>query len=176
MSNLSNGGNTYTNIVICIDIKILKQYSTEQKQAKRRYAINQFKSRNLADRFFIMVDFFLSGKAQLRSIEKISTNYVIQKYEELTAHNRKIRLDQFFSAISGDWENIVKGKVLFVPHRFELWPMPASPKYLAKRLPLTENWVGKVLIENGKELKDPNMVKIRKAILDCKNKHRRRTF
>jgi len=126
--------------------------------------------------FSVWLIIFLLGKSQLRSIEKISASYIIQKYEELAAHNRKIRLGQFFSAISGDWEKVVKGKVLFVPHRYELWPMPASPKYLAKRLPFTENWVGKVLVEHNMELKDPKMEKIRKALLESKKRRRRSTF
>lgn len=126
--------------------------------------------------FSVWLIVFLSGKMQLRLIEKISINFVLQKYEELISQNRKIRLGQFFNAISENWEPEVRRKVLFVPHRFELWPMPASPKYLAKRLPFSENWVGKVLVENGKELKDPKMEKIRKALLESKKKRGRRTF
>jgi hypothetical protein len=40
---------------------------------------------------------------------------------------------------------MVKSSAWFIPHRWELWPLPATPDIVQRRLDFTPEWLGEFL-------------------------------
>lgn len=88
---------------------------------------------------------FLAGNWQLSRIKERTKAISLKEARRLLEHEPDIRVKQFYDQLKPDWERMVRSSALFIPHRWELWPMPASPHRVEQRIDFTPEWLGEFL-------------------------------
>ena len=99
--------------------------------------------------FSIWLILFLWGRSQLNNIKDATTQLVLENIEAAKKKNKKLTLDQYYKILYPKFEVYVKANAKFVPHKTELFPMPAKPEYVKTRIHFTPEWVGAFLKLNG---------------------------
>ena len=103
--------------------------------------------------FSIWLIFFVWGRAQFNRIKKLTQSIIVEEARIEIKKNKSITLKEFYDQIYPSWCDLVKKSIWFIPHKSELWPMPAKPDYVRKRIGFNHEWTARVLLENGIELK-----------------------
>jgi hypothetical protein len=94
--------------------------------------------------------FYAAGLIQLKLIERRTARLVIDRSLRLVAANPQISLADLRANILPAWlDEINKWNFLFIPHKFDFWPVPVTPKNVQVKLPLSPEWLAKVLNTNG---------------------------
>ena len=70
---------------------------------------------------------FVAGRLQLRHIERNSGELVVEMGRELIAKKPNITAAGLYRRIYPRWSEAVREWAWFVPHRLDLWPVPARP-------------------------------------------------
>ena len=93
---------------------------------------------------------YVAGRIQLKLIEQRTVRLVVDRSRRLVAANPQISLADLRAYIVPVWlEEIVKWNILFIPHKFDFWPVPVTPKNVQVKLPLSPEWLTNVLKTNG---------------------------
>ena len=93
---------------------------------------------------------YVAGRIQLKLIEQRTVRLVVDRSRRLVAANPQISLADLRAYIVPVWlEEIVKWNILFIPHTFDFWPVPVTPKNVQVKLPLSPEWLTNVLKTNG---------------------------
>ena len=93
---------------------------------------------------------YVAGRIQLKLIEQRTVRLVVDRSRRLVAANPQISLADLRAYIVPVWlEEVVKWNILFIPHKFDFWPVPVTPKNVQVKLPLSPEWLTNVLKTNG---------------------------
>jgi len=95
--------------------------------------------------FSIWLILFLWGRSQLNKIKDATAQLVLENIETAKKNNKNLTVDQYYQMLYPKFEAYVKANVKFVPHKTELFPMPAKPEYVKTRIHFTPEWVGAFL-------------------------------
>jgi hypothetical protein len=93
--------------------------------------------------------FFLLGKRQFDQARQLTLDLALSKVKAARKSNPEMTVDQYYGALLPEWETRIKEKIKFIPHKLEIWPMPAKPDYVRSRLNFTPEWLGAYLKVNG---------------------------
>jgi hypothetical protein len=98
---------------------------------------------------FLWIAALLLGKAQLQRVERKTHAFVLQQAWQLLGREPGLTAHELYDLIYPEWCQWVKGLAFFIPHRWEMWPVPASPARLRERLGLTPAWLASHLRSHG---------------------------
>lgn len=102
--------------------------------------------------FAVWILQFLLGRAQLNKITNSLTNMALKHIEEAKKENENLSVNQYYAYLLPQFEEIVKTKSKFIPHKTELFPIPATPDSVKKRINFTPEWLGAFMLINGYSL------------------------
>jgi hypothetical protein len=97
----------------------------------------------------------LSGKAQLRRIKSRTGLLVLEMARQSLEEEPRPGVDQLYDRLYPQWCQMVRRSALFIPHRWELWPLPATPSIVRGRIDFTPEWLDQYLRTFGFEVRSP---------------------
>lgn len=97
----------------------------------------------------IWTTLFLAGKAQLRRVEARTLPLVLDEACQALAEKPGLTAEELYDHLYPAWCRMVRRTAWFVPHRWEMWPLPASPAIVRDRMGFTPQWVARHLSEKG---------------------------
>ena len=114
--------------------------------------------------FSIWLILFVLGRAQFNKIKKLTQSVLVEKANVQIRENKEITLKEFYNQIYPSWCDLVKESIWFIPHKTELWPMPAKPDYVRDRIGFNQEWTARILLDNGIELKGREVQKTKSKL------------
>ncbi|NIS83561.1 MAG: hypothetical protein GTO14_25945 [Anaerolineales bacterium] len=99
--------------------------------------------------FSLWLAIWLAGKYQLQRIEKRTGTFVLENSQQALDENPRMTVKQLYALLYPKWCQMLRTTAWFVPHRWELWPLPATPKIVQERINFTPKWLKQYLKENG---------------------------
>jgi hypothetical protein len=69
-----------------------------------------------------------------------------------------------------EWKHMIRKSVWYVTHKTELFPIPARPDLVMKRIGMDITCVGKILIRHGIELRGYEFKRAKKAFSNYERK------
>jgi hypothetical protein len=100
----------------------------------------------------LWLSIFILGKYQLNSIQKKTEAWLLDSSKRILADKPKINAEKLFEQLYPEWENNLRGSAYFIMHRWEIWPVPATPRFVKDRIHFTPEWLGGFLWANGIKL------------------------
>ncbi len=88
---------------------------------------------------------FLAGSWQLSRIKERTNTLSLEEAKRLLEDNPDITISQFYEYLKPKWDKMVRTSAFFVPHRWELWPLPATPGVVQRRIDFSPEWLGEYL-------------------------------
>jgi len=101
---------------------------------------------------FIWLLFFLAGKFQYSRLRNATMNLALEQADTLLRRDRDLTVEHCYEVLLPEWERMLKRTTWFIPHKTEMWPMPARPDYVRNRMNLSPVWLGAFLELNGFKL------------------------
>jgi hypothetical protein len=95
---------------------------------------------------------FFLGRVQLNSIRKKTESWVLDSARRILVDQPNINLGTLFEQLYPEWEQNLRGSAYFIMHRWEIWPVPATPRFVKDRINFTPEWLGGYLWANGIKL------------------------
>ena len=95
---------------------------------------------------------YLLGRWQFSRVTKGTAALVLEQGRLAQRSPHHPTVEDVYAKVQPAWEVMVKQKAWFVPHKSELFPLPATLDIVRKRLNFTPVWVGAYLQVNGIEL------------------------
>ena len=77
---------------------------------------------------------------------------IFENIDEAKRINKNLTINQYFEMLYPKFIEIVKINARFIPHKTEMFPMPANPEYVKTRMNFTPEWVGAILKLSGNPL------------------------
>ncbi len=104
---------------------------------------------------------FGMGKLQLKRIREKTEAWVLPTSRQIVADTPDISIDDLYEHLYPRWVNHIRGSAVFILHRWEIWPLPATPRFVKDRLDFTPGWLGSFLQANGLSVRgrDPDKQK-----------------
>ncbi len=100
--------------------------------------------------FAVLVGLYLAGLFQLKHIEKMTRELVIALSPDLIKAKPHITSSGIYKHILPRWESeLKKWHVYFIPHRLDIWPVPATAKNIISKMDFTPDWIKNVLQEEN---------------------------
>ncbi len=93
----------------------------------------------------VWLTIYLAGRVQLRQIEQKSRALVLQLSREYLAQQPHLSATGLYQHIYPHWSKAVPGWGRFVPHRLDLWPVPATPENVAQKIAFSPRWIAELL-------------------------------
>jgi hypothetical protein len=91
-----------------------------------------------------------AGRIQLKIIEDRTILLVTTQSRRLIALYPAISLVDLREKLLPLWNEEVKNwRFLFIPHKFDIWPVSVTPENILLKLPLSSEWLAGVLIKDG---------------------------
>lgn len=75
----------------------------------------------------IWMGLLFGGKVQFKRIESRTGSLVLEMARQYLEEDPLLRADQLYDRLYPQWCQMVRRSALFIPHRWELWPLPANP-------------------------------------------------
>lgn len=100
----------------------------------------------------IWLSLFFAGKYQLHRLQVRTQVWAIENATAVLKQHPGITAQQLYDQLYPDWRQMLRRTAWFIPHRWELWPLPATPDRAAKRIDFTPQWLRNHLMENGIEI------------------------
>ena len=94
-----------------------------------------------------------ASKLQLKWIKDRTETLMLTTARGVLEANPRLPVDKLFDQLYPVWVEMVRKTALFIPHRWEVWPVPATPERVAGRLDFTPEWLGQHLLANGIEVR-----------------------
>lgn len=88
---------------------------------------------------------FAAGRIQLQRIERKSEELVAEKAGKLVREKPHITSRGLYKRIYPEWSEAVRDWAWFVPHRLDLWPVPATPEAIQDKFHFSPEWISDVL-------------------------------
>lgn len=95
------------------------------------------------------------GKVQLKRIESRTSSLVLEVSRQYLREDPLLRADQLYGRLYPQWSQMVRSSALFIPHRWELWPLPATPSIVRERIDFTPEWLSQYLRTHGFDVRAP---------------------
>ncbi|PWH19305.1 MAG: hypothetical protein DDG59_03480 [Anaerolineae bacterium] len=108
---------------------------------------------------------FVTSRYQMSRIRKKTNELIVRRASQLLETHPDITLNQFFEAILPDWMEMIPSVAWYILHKTELFPVPAKPEIVIKRINFSPEYVGRVLVENNIDLSGRDYKKIKKSYL-----------
>lgn len=89
-----------------------------------------------------------AGRYQLRKVKERTVELVLSEIKVELKKNPSLTIEHFYELIYPKWCQMLKSTALFIPHKTELWPMPARPNYVKNRISFLPDVVGLFLANN----------------------------
>jgi hypothetical protein len=96
--------------------------------------------------------YFFTAKYQLKRIEERTSAFVLENAQEVLAENPQLTSEQLYKNLYPSWCQMLRKTAWFIPHRFELWPVPATPERVRARINFTPEWLASHLWIHGTQL------------------------
>lgn len=96
--------------------------------------------------------FLMGGRYQLNRIKKNTVDIVLSEAKKVVSRTPPLNLSSFYHDIYPIWVDMVRKSAYFVPHKSELFPIPARPDAICARINFSADWVGAFLEKNGYEV------------------------
>ncbi|MGA2083417.1 MAG: hypothetical protein ABSH53_22830 [Holophaga sp.] len=96
--------------------------------------------------------FYIFGRRQFSRVRQGTTELVLEQGRLAGQARPRPTVEGFFAQIQPAWRAMLRQRAWFIPHRTELFPVPAQPEVVARRLNFTPGWVGAYLRLNGVDL------------------------
>jgi len=100
----------------------------------------------------IMLILYILGRMQLNNISKRTKEFVLGRYQDVIQRRPKITAGGLYKLIYPEWEKEVVKWAKFIPHKFDLWPMPVTAARAKEKLSFNVDWVKEVLKKNKLEI------------------------
>lgn len=98
---------------------------------------------------------YLAGYVQLRRIRARTTEMVLEASRTILATRPNMSPAGLYKRIYPQWERqLSTWGYWFVPHRFDLWPVPARPRFVREKLNFSPEWITNVLNQNQIRLEE----------------------
>ncbi len=91
---------------------------------------------------------FLAARFQTNRLKRETTELVLSSIKTALHNNHRLTVEEYYDLLYPAWEDLVRTRSLFILHKLELWPIPATPSLVKKRLNFTPAWVGAYLKMN----------------------------
>ena len=95
---------------------------------------------------------FALGKLQLKSIRTKTESWVLESSKQVIAKSPDITIERLYEQLYPEWIQNLRGSAAFIMHRWELWPVPATPRFVKARIDFSAEWLGGFLWMNGIKL------------------------
>jgi hypothetical protein len=105
---------------------------------------------------------FLTGREQLKRIIRRTESLVLERVKVELRNNPSLTLEDFYRLFVPEWQRMILKSAWYVTHKTELFPIPARPGLVMKRMSLDENYIGGILVRNNIELKGYQFKKAKK--------------
>lgn len=102
--------------------------------------------------FGLWIAIFSLGKYQLNSIRTKTESWVLESANRILTETPGISVTKLYDQLYPGWEMNLKGSAYFIMHRWEIWPMPATPRFVKDRIDFSPEWLGGFLWANGIKL------------------------
>jgi len=89
------------------------------------------------------------GKLQLKSIHTKTESWVLESSKQIVIDSPSITVDKLYEQLYPEWVQNLRGSAAFILHRWEIWPVPATPRFVKDRIDFTPEWLGGYLWANG---------------------------
>ncbi|MGD0707016.1 MAG: hypothetical protein ABSA51_01035 [Anaerolineaceae bacterium] len=89
-----------------------------------------------------------AGRYQLKKVKERTVELVLSEAKVELKKDPSLTIEGFYKFIYPKWCQMLKSTALFIPHKTELWPMPASPNYVKNRIRFLPEVVGLFLANN----------------------------
>ncbi len=100
--------------------------------------------------FTVLVAVYLAGLFQLKSVEKKTREFVLDLAPELIKSKPHITSSGIYKHVLPRWEKELKNwHPLFIPHRLDIWPVPATAKNVITKMGFSPDWIKELLAENN---------------------------
>lgn len=95
---------------------------------------------------------FFTGKYQLQRLQQRTQELVLENTPILLKQEPGLSAQQLYDLLYPEWRLMLRKTAWFIPHRWELWPVPATPKRAAQRIDFTPEWLHQHLMANEIEV------------------------
>jgi PTS system galactitol-specific IIA component len=102
--------------------------------------------------FGLWLSTFYLGRYQLNSIRRKTEAWALESSQRILALTPGITVDHLYEQLYPEWVVNLRGTAYFIPHRWEIWPVPATPRFVKGRIDFTPEWLGGFLWANGIKL------------------------
>ena len=99
--------------------------------------------------FGLWLVMFYLGKYQLKSIHKKTETWALESAQRLLSKTPDISVDKLYEQLYPEWAANLRGSAYFILHKWEIWPVPATPRFVKDRIDFTPEWLGGYLWANG---------------------------
>ena len=100
----------------------------------------------------IWLSMFVLGRWQFKRVKQVTTDLILSESRQASRLQRGLTVEQLYAQIQPAWEAALKKRAWFILHQSELFPVPAWPAIVQKRLNFTPAWMGAYLRLNGMDL------------------------
>jgi hypothetical protein len=98
----------------------------------------------------ILVSIYLAGLFQLKSVEKKTREFVLDLVPDLVKSKPHITTSGIYKHVLPRWQKELKSwKILFIPHRLDIWPIPATASNIITKMKFSPEWIKELLKENN---------------------------
>jgi hypothetical protein len=96
--------------------------------------------------------FFVFGRWQFNRVKQITTDLIMSECQKASRLHQRPTVEELYAQVQPAWETALKKSAWFILHKSELFPVPAWPVIVQKRLNFTPAWMGAYLSLNGMDL------------------------
>ncbi len=93
---------------------------------------------------------YVAGRIQLSRIRQRSAALVVAQSQHELAFDPSISLAVLRDRLLAQWQAEYAGwRFWFVPHKYEFWPVKATPRNVLVKMPFSPEWLHEVLTKAG---------------------------
>jgi hypothetical protein len=104
----------------------------------------------------VVVAFYFAGFLQLRTIESKTTAMVLDAGKKAITNKPHITSRGIYKQLFPQWEIQIKKWAWFIPHHYDLWPMPVNAATVQRKFNFSPEWISDLLKQNGIHLDEHN--------------------
>jgi hypothetical protein len=97
----------------------------------------------------VWMGLMLWSQQSLRRVQNRTNALVLEGARKALAANPRLNSAQVYEQLYPEWCLMVRRSAMVVPHRWELWPLPATPSIVRDRIGFTPHWLWGHLVANG---------------------------
>lgn len=95
---------------------------------------------------------FYLGRYQLNTIRTKTEAWVLESAKQILMEHPNLNAAKLFDQLYPEWEQNLRGSAYFIMHRYEIWPVPATARFVKDRIDFSADWLEGYLWANGIKL------------------------